>query len=132
MDEARLKSVPLFTGLSKHELRELARWADEVDVPAGTHLVREGEFAHEFFAIEEGTADVLHDDRTLANLGPGDFFGEIALELDIRRTASVVAISPMRLIVMFQREFRAMEHEMPEVAVQIRAAIEKRLPGSAG
>jgi CRP/FNR family transcriptional regulator, cyclic AMP receptor protein len=128
MDPARLKSIPLFADLSEHERRQVAQWADEVDVPAGKHLVDEGNFPHEFFVIEEGTADVLHGDEKLAELGPGDFFGEIALVEHLRRTASVVATSPMRTIVMFGRDFGQMESEMPSVAARIRQAVEERRP----
>jgi CRP/FNR family transcriptional regulator, cyclic AMP receptor protein len=126
MDPARLKSIPLFAELSDRERAQVARWTDEVDVAEGKHLVEEGQFAYEFFVIEEGTADVRHGEETVASLGPGDFFGEIALLEHIRRTASVVAASPMRAIVMFARDFRAMEAELPGVAARIRQAIEER------
>jgi CRP/FNR family cyclic AMP-dependent transcriptional regulator len=126
MDPARLKSIPLFAALSDREREQVARWADEVDVAEGKHLVDEGQFAYEFFVIEEGTAEVRHGEDTVASLGPGDFFGEIALLEHVRRTASVVATSPMRAIVMFGRDFRAMEAELPDVAARIRQAIEER------
>ena len=77
--------------------------------------------------IEEGSADVIQHGERVAELGPGDFFGEIGLIETERRTASVVATTPMKLIVMFQREFKAMEQEMPVVADRIRAAIRARL-----
>lgn len=128
MDAARLKSIPLFAELTERERGRVARWADELDVPQGKHLVEEGKFAHEFFVIEEGTADVLHGDQKLTELGPGDFFGEIALVEHQRRTASVVATTPMRAIVMFGRDFGQMESEMPSVAARIRQAIEERRP----
>jgi CRP/FNR family cyclic AMP-dependent transcriptional regulator len=126
MDPARLKTVPLFAELSERAREKVARWADEIDVAEGKHLVDEGQFAYEFFVIEDGTADVRHGDETIAQLGPGDFFGEIALVEHVRRTASVVATSPMRAIVMFGRDFRAMEDEMPEVAARIKQAVEER------
>ncbi len=126
MDAARLKSIPLFAELSERERQQVARWADELDVPEGKHLVEEGQFAYEFFVIEEGTAEVRHGQETIAQLGPGDFFGEIALLEHIRRTASVLATSPMRAIVMFGRDFRAMEAAMPGVAARIRQALEDR------
>lgn len=128
MDPARLKSIPLFAELSEREREQVARWADELDVPEGKHLVDEGKFAHEFFVIEEGTADVIHEGQKLTELGPGDFFGEIALVEHMRRTASVVATSPMRTIVMFGRDFGQMEAEMPSVAARVRQAIEERRP----
>lgn len=126
MDPGRLKSIPLFADLSDAERERIGRWADEVEVPEGKHLVDEGKYAYEFFVIEEGTAAVRHGDEMVAELGPGDFFGEIALIESIRRTASVVATSPMRAVVMFGRDFRSMENEMPAVADRIKRAVEDR------
>ena len=130
MDTDELKSVPLFASLGKNELQLVARQADMVDVPAGKALAREGGFAYEFFVIESGTAEVTRDGAPLTTLGAGDFFGEIGLVETERRTASVVATSPMRLIVMFQSQFRQMEREMPTVADRIRSAIRARLDNS--
>jgi CRP/FNR family transcriptional regulator, cyclic AMP receptor protein len=126
MDPARLKTIPLFASLSERERNQVAHWADEVDVAEGKHLIDEGQFGYEFFVIEEGNAQVRHGDETIAQLGPGDFFGEIALVEEQRRTASVIATSPMRAIVMFGRDFRQMESELPGVAARIRQAIEDR------
>jgi CRP-like cAMP-binding protein len=128
VDPSRLKSIPLFADLSDQDRAQVARWADELDVPEGKHLVDQGRFAHEFFVIEEGTAEVRHGDEKLTELGPGDFFGEIALIEADRRTASVIATSPMQTIVMFGRDFRQMEAQMPSVAARIRQAIEERRP----
>jgi CRP/FNR family transcriptional regulator, cyclic AMP receptor protein len=126
MDEARLRAIPLFAGLSKKERRSVAQMADEVDVPAGRHLVREGEFAYEFFAIEEGTAEVRRGEQYLAELGPGDFFGEMGLIGNVTRNASVVATSPITAIVMTGSAFRQIDRELPPVAARIRGAIEER------
>jgi CRP-like cAMP-binding protein len=126
MDADRLKRLPLFEELSHKELERIAMWADEVDVPPGKHLTQEGQFGHEFFVIEEGTAQVTHEGAVIAELGFGDYFGELALLEHQRRTATVTATTPLRVIVMFQREFEAMEHEMPEVAQRIRATVAKR------
>ncbi|HZA27228.1 MAG TPA: cyclic nucleotide-binding domain-containing protein [Actinomycetota bacterium] len=126
MDAKRLKSIPLFADLSDHERGQVARWADEVEVPPGRHLADQGEFAYEFFVIEEGSAEVTKDGEHLTDLGTGDFFGEIALLEADRRTATVTASSPMRLIVMHGRDFREMASEMPHVAEKIRAAIRER------
>jgi CRP/FNR family cyclic AMP-dependent transcriptional regulator len=127
MDANRLKSIPLFADLSDHERGQIARWADEVQVPEGKHLADQGEFAYEFFVIEEGSAVVTRDGERLKELGAGDFFGEIALLETDRRTATVTASSPMRLIVMHGRDFREMASEMPHVAEKIRAAIRERM-----
>jgi CRP-like cAMP-binding protein len=123
----QLRAVRLFSNLSKKELERLSHWTDQISVGEGHELAREGEFAHEFFVIEEGTAEVVRDGERIAELGPGDFFGEIGLIETERRTATVVATTPMELIVMFQREFKQMEQEMPAVADRVRAAIRARL-----
>jgi CRP/FNR family transcriptional regulator, cyclic AMP receptor protein len=127
VDAARLKSIPLFAQLSDRERADVARFADEVSVPARKTLAEEGEFAYEFFVIEQGTAEVTKDGRVLAQLGPEDFFGEIGLVEAERRTATVVAKSPMELIVIFGPNFRRLERELPELATQIRTAIRERL-----
>jgi len=127
MDAQRLADIPLFRSLSKSELNQLARWTDEIEVDKGRELGTQGTFAHEFFLIEDGAAAVTQDGEVIADLGPGDFFGEIGLLETERRTATVTAATPMRLVVMFQREFRQMEKEMPDVAERIRAAIYARL-----
>jgi CRP-like cAMP-binding protein len=127
MDTKELQGIGFFSGLSKQELKRLAQWTDEVTVDEGYALAKEGEFAHEFFVIEEGTADVIQSGERIAELGAGEFFGEIGLLETERRTASVIATSPMRLIVMFQSQFRQMEREMPTVADRIRSAIRARL-----
>jgi CRP/FNR family transcriptional regulator, cyclic AMP receptor protein len=127
VDTSKLGGIRFFSGLTKDELQKLAQWTDEIDVPAGEVMAEQGRFAHEFFVIEEGEAAVTQDGNQIAELGPGDFFGEIALLETERRTATVTASTPMRVIVMFQREFRQMEHEMPAVADRVRAAIRARL-----
>jgi CRP-like cAMP-binding protein len=127
MDAQQLEGVSLFSRLSKKERAKLARWTDEVSVPDGYMLATEGQFAHEFFVIEEGSAEVTQKGTAIGELGPGEFFGEIGLLETERRTASVVAKTPMKLIVMFEREFKQMQQEMPETAERIRAAIRARL-----
>jgi CRP/FNR family transcriptional regulator, cyclic AMP receptor protein len=129
VDATRLEGVGLFSGLSKKERQQLGRWTEAVSVPEGYELAKQGQFAHEFFVIEDGAAKVIQDGELLTELGPGDFFGEIGLLETQRRTASVVASTPMDLIVMFQREFKQMEKDMPLVADRVRSAIRARLYG---
>jgi CRP-like cAMP-binding protein len=126
VDDGRLKDMPLFAGLSKKERRALAPRADEVELEEGRKIVREGEWAYEFFAIEEGTAEVRRGDQLLAELGPGDFFGEMGLMEDTRRNATVVATAPLKVVVMTGPAFRQTARELPEVAQKVRAAIEER------
>lgn len=126
MDQSRLTSIPLFSGLGRRELEDLSRYADEVDVAEGKHLIEQGDFGYEFFAIEEGSAEVRHDDEPVAQLGPGDFFGEQALSGDARRNATVVAASPLTAIVMTRSAFRQMRRDHPAVCDQIEAAVAER------
>jgi len=127
VEAKRLEHVALFSSLSKKEREQLAQWTDEVTVRAGDELATQGKFAHEFFVIEDGAAEVRKDGETIGELGPGDFFGEIGLLETDRRTATVVATTPLTVIVMGQREFASMDRDMPEVADRIRAAIRARL-----
>jgi CRP-like cAMP-binding protein len=127
MDAERLRGISLFAGLSNKDLGRLAAWTFEVDVPEGAELATDGRLAHEFFVIEDGTAAVWKDGVLLRELGPGDFFGEIGLLETARRTATVVATTPLRVIVMSRSEFRHLEQELPAVAKIVRAAIEERL-----
>ena len=104
----------------------VAQRADEVDVEAGREIVREGGFPYEFFAIREGTVEVKRGDQHLAEIGPGDFFGEMGLIDDAPRNASVIARSPVSAVVMTGQAFRQIDREFPEVAKTIRKAIDER------
>jgi CRP-like cAMP-binding protein len=126
MDESRLASIDLFSSLSKRERTEIANRADEIDVPEGTHLVREGEFAYEFFVIEDGAAEVLRDGQHIADLGPGDFLGEMGIVTQSPRNASVVAREPTRVMVLSEQDFRGVARSFPAVAEQIREAVRER------
>jgi CRP/FNR family transcriptional regulator, cyclic AMP receptor protein len=127
MDQRDVASIPLFAGLSKDDQKVVAQYADEVDVPAGTQLAQEGRFAYEFFAIQDGTAEVTREGVSIAELGPGDFFGEIGLLGGERRVATVTATSPMRLVVLTGAQLRAIESRMAPVGQRIRAAMKERL-----
>jgi len=127
MDVNRLKTVPLFGGLSHSQLEQLAEWIDEVELPSGKRLLNEGAFAYEFVLIESGTATVSIEGRHVNDLGAGDFFGEIALLAAPRRTASVETTSPMRAGVITGANFRAMIREFPHIAERVNVAMEERL-----
>ena len=127
MDVRDVESIPLFAGLSKDDQKVVAQYADEVDVPEGKVLAEEGRLAYEFFAIKEGTADVTLGGQHAAALGPGDFFGEIGLLAGDRRVASVVATSPMSLVVLTGSQLRAIDSRMPGVAERIRSAMAQRV-----
>jgi CRP/FNR family cyclic AMP-dependent transcriptional regulator len=126
MEESKLSNVGLFAGLSPAQLGRIASVTDEVIVPAGTKLIDEGEFAHEFLLICAGSAQVCRGGKTLAVLGPGDFAGEMAVMADARRNATVAATSQLTAIVMTARDLRQVAKEMPTVASQINAAIAAR------
>ena len=126
MDPKHLEGIELFARLSRRERDEIARQADEIDVEAGKRLVSEGRFGYEFFVIENGTAEVVRGGEHLADLGPGDFFGEMALLGDHTRNASVVASTPMTAMVMTDQAFKSLARSLPGVAEQIRAACRER------
>ena len=126
MDERKVELIGLFANLSRHERRQIASTADEVDVEEGRQLVREGEFAYEFFVIEDGTAEVLRDGEHVADLGPGDFLGEMGIVSQAVRNATVVAKSPVRAIVIDEQAFRSIRRLNPAVADRITAAVEER------
>jgi CRP-like cAMP-binding protein len=131
LDPNRLKSIPLFEDVDDEEVAQIAPFAEEEQVDEGTYLVREGDFSYEFMAIEEGEAEVLRDGEHVADLGPGDFFGEIGLLEKDRRTATVVAKTPMRLITLTGWDMKRMEKTMPEAVDKVRAVIEERRPPTA-
>ena len=126
MDEKRLDEIPLFASLSKHDRRRVAELADEVDVPAGKALIHEGRFAYEFFLIEEGKAEVSRHGEPIAELGPGDFFGEMAALERGTRNADVVAKTALTAIVLTASDFRHIAQEMPAVAKTVTDAVTER------
>ncbi len=126
MHESELKSLRLFDGLGKKERRLLAQRADAVDVPAGKVLAKQGRTAYEFFVIREGTASVQRNGEVVAELGPGDFFGEVGIVTHRPRNATVTSRSSMKLLVITDQAFRGMERDTPTVAKQIEQAVEAR------
>jgi len=126
MDESRLSSIGLFGSLSRDDRRLIAQHAEELDVDEGTQLVRQGEFAYEFFVIESGSAEVVRDGDRIAELGPGDFLGEMGIVSQAVRNATVRTTSSSTVIVMTSQDFRAMQRSNPAVASQIEAAVEER------
>jgi len=122
-----LKSVPLFAGCSKSELRELASNTDEVDLREGYVLVREGRPGREFFVLVDGTVRVTKDGRKVAELGGGDWFGEIALITKVPRTATVAATSAVKALVLTDRSFRRVVQTMPSIALKVLASVGDRL-----
>jgi CRP-like cAMP-binding protein len=123
-----LGKTPLFGGLSKHELGELAKATEDLEVEEGRVLTREGDLGREFFVIVEGDVSVTQDGNEIRRLGPGDFFGEIALIYEnARRTATVIALSPLRFFVLTRQSFRSLLEHQPEIEEKVMAALEERL-----
>jgi len=126
MYQDRLKDVPFFAALSKKDLEVVSQQADELDVPEGKVLIRQGELGQEFFVVESGKASITIDGAHVRDAGPGDFFGEMALLDEERRTATVTATSPMTVIVMTRASFRALDQTVPSVHAAVRDAIAQR------
>ena len=136
MDLKLIPNIPLFAGIKRRRRRELAALADEVKVPTGTTLTREGAHADEFFVIVEGEADVearrpspiraSYTSTKLGTLGPGDFFGEVGLIAGPRRSATVVAATPMHLLAFHPRDFRTLMHSFPAVAERVQSTFVER------
>ena len=126
MDASRLKSIPLFEEVGEEELAQIAPFATEVEVEAGRELVREGDFSYEFMAIEEGEAEVTRGGEHVADLGPGDFFGEMGLLERTLRNATVTAKTPIRLVTLTGWDLKRVERSAPEAMERIRSVLEER------
>jgi len=126
MEERELRSIPLFESLTSEERRAIAPHADQIEVREGTELVRQGDFAYEFFVLEEGTAEVTRDGEHVNDLGPGDFLGEMGIVSKAVRNATVVTTSDARVVVMTEQALRSMARTNPGVAERIKAVVEER------
>ena len=122
-----LQRVPLFSACSRDELRKVSRRTTDIPVAEGHVLVSEGERGFEFFVIVDGRAEVSRAGRTVSELGPGDFFGELALLVDGPRNATVTAVTPMEAIVLSRKEFDAALAEAPRMTRKIMAGMATRL-----
>jgi CRP-like cAMP-binding protein len=127
-----LRKVPLFARCSKRELTEIASLADEIDLREGKVLIREGRRGQEFFVLLDGAVDVTKADERINQLGPGDFFGEIALIAPSAvRTATVTASTDVEALVVTAQNFRALIQRSPEIKLKVLEAAAERL-GPAG
>ena len=122
-----LAQVRLFRACSRKELTTIGRASDEVRVSAGKTIVEEGQTGHEFFLILEGNASVTRNGRKVATLGPGDYFGELALLDRGPRNATVKADSDMEVLVLGQREFSGVLDEVPTIAHKLLSSMATRL-----
>ena len=128
MDKHKLEGLPLFKSLGKRELERIGSVTDEVDVDEGKMLLHEGDFAHEFMVVLEGRAEVVRDEEPVAEIGPGDFLGEVAALDKSQRNATVIARSPMRLVVMTDYDMRHIARDMPGLDDQLRTAASEHCP----
>ena len=122
-----LKRAPLFDGLSKKELTALARVTEDLEIPAGGVLCKEGDTGHEFFVIVDGEIDITRKGKKVAARGGGDFVGEIALLEETPRTATVTAKTDLRVFVLTRRDFRQMIDENPSVEQKVLRALARRV-----
>ena len=122
-----LKTVPLFATFSKKDLRRVARAADDVDIRPGYVIVEQDRPGHGFYLILEGTATVKRNNRKVATLGPGQYFGELALLDRGPRNATVVADTTMRVLVLGPREFGGIIDEVPGLARKLLTSMAQRL-----
>ncbi len=120
---AMLAKVPLLAGLSDKELEAVGRLADEVDLPAGKVVARQGDIAEEFFIILDGTVSVERNGDHLRDMRPSNFFGELAMLAKVPRTATVTTTTPARLLVIGHREFTSLLATMPSVQARVMHAV---------
>jgi CRP/FNR family transcriptional regulator, cyclic AMP receptor protein len=124
---AALKRSPLFEGLSHKQLGEVARLSDDLDVPPGTVLCRQGQRGQEFFVIVEGEASVSRDGEEVATISRGDFFGEISLLERVVRTATVTATTQLRFFVISDWAFNGVLETDPSVERKVLRTLARRL-----
>ena len=127
MDTTQLKRIPLFANAPDEELKQVATFAQATEVAEGTEVIREGGFSRALMAIEEGTAEVTREGEHIADLGPGDIFGEAGmLEDGGMRSASVVATSRLKLISLGHFEVKRLKKNAPDIYARIEELVEER------
>jgi CRP-like cAMP-binding protein len=127
-----LRRSPLFEGLSRKQLAQIARLSDDLEVAPGTVMCREGSRGQEFFVIIAGEAEVTRDGRHVATIGAGDFFGEIALLERVKRTATVTAKTPLSFFVIAADAFDAVRGTDPTIERALLRALARRLLSLSG
>src|SRR4051794_4546180 len=122
-----LSGVALFSPCAKHELRQIATLVDEIEAPEGKVLTREGDAGYEFFVVVAGSATAKRRGRKVATIGPGSFFGELALLDQGPRAATVTADTDMQLLVLTSRAFSSLLDDVPSVSRRILSGVAERL-----
>jgi CRP-like cAMP-binding protein len=126
VDVSELKNIPLFADVPDDKLLKVATFASLESAVEGKVIIREGGAANAFYAIEDGTVKVERDGEHIADLGPGDVFGEQALLEKSERSATVIATSPVRLIKIDHWEIPRIKQSMPEVLAELQRKVEER------
>jgi CRP-like cAMP-binding protein len=129
-DPDELVRIPLFESLTREQLEAVASLLEQREEPVGAALVGEGAPGYSLFVLQRGEATVTSGGNALAKLGPGDFFGEIALLADRAHTASVTATTPVELLVMHGSDFRVFERDWPDASALMRRTMAERLEHS--
>lgn len=122
-----LQRVPMFQACSKKDLTTIGRLAEDIKVDAGQALVKEGSRGEEFFIIIEGKATVTRAGKRIATLGPGDYFGELALLDPAPRDATVTAETALEVLVLGKREFGGLLAEIPTISHKLMVGMARRL-----
>jgi CRP-like cAMP-binding protein len=126
LEPAQLKRIPLFSDASDEELKQVAAFAESTEASEGAEVIGEGQFSRALMAIEEGTAEVTRDGEHIADLGPGDIFGEAGMLDDSMRSATVTATSPLKLISMGHFEVKRLKKDAPDVYAKIEQLVAER------
>jgi CRP-like cAMP-binding protein len=126
LEPSQLQRIPLFAGASEDELKRVAIFAESQEFSEGTEVISEGGFSRALMAIEDGTAEVTRGSEHIADLGPGDIFGEQGMLDDNVRSATVTATSPLKLISMGHFEVKRLKKDAPDVYRRIEQLIEER------
>jgi CRP-like cAMP-binding protein len=122
-----LASVPLFAACSRKDLQRIARASDEVQIPEGRTLMKQGDVGRECFVLVDGKVKVERNGKRIASLGPGAYFGELSLLDKGPRTATVTAESPITVLVLGPREFSGVLDEVPTLAHKLLTALAQRI-----
>ena len=126
MDAQSLKAIPLFASLNEDDLNLIGVFVTEISVSPGKHLVDEGDYAYEFFMIQDGVADVVRGGEKVNELKAGDFFGEVGLLEKQKRNASVIAQTPMHLVTLSHWDLARLRKRFPQVFDRLREATAER------
>ena len=126
MDPGTLDEAPLFASLPQETKQELAEHVNDVTVDSGKHLVDQGDQSYNLFVILRGNAEVYRDGQSVAELGPGDFFGEMGTVGETGRSATVVSQNQMRVLTLSTRDVQRLKESAPEVLDELERTIAQR------